>query len=186
MSYVSGKTRVFIWFTDYRYPRIWVAGVNTVTNPLGEKLLRPVLVDAANEAVAYEYSIALIMKRRFDSEGIMNPSIYEAKFSLTPDGESISAGGHERTAAPDKDNRVVMQYKGVLVRPFNPHGWCVHLFDGPRQLESVKDDTIEGAVDKVIERNLLKFAERAPAPQQAPEPVKEVYSGPTVRPGDRG
>jgi hypothetical protein len=183
MSHIGQNTRVFIWFHDPRYPRIWVAGVNTITNKLGEKLLRPVLVDSANEAVAYEYSIALIMKRRFDTEGVMNPSIYEAKFSLTADGEEVA--GHNRTAAPDKDNRTIMQYKGVLVRPFIPRGWCVHLFDGPRQLESVKADTIEEAVDKVIERNQLKFAEKAPEPP-ALEPEKKVYSGPRVRPGDRG
>jgi hypothetical protein len=182
MSNISGNTRVFVWFTDHRYPRIWVAGVTNVKNKLGETLLRPLLVDTASEASAYPYSVALIMKRRFDTEGVMNPSIYEAKFSLTPDGEEI--GGHNRTAAPDKDNRTIMQYKGVLVRPFIPKGWCVHLFDGPRQLESVKADTIEEAVDKVIERNQLKFAEKAPEQQPEPEPEKKVYSGPRVRPGD--
>ena len=182
MSNISGNTRVFIWFHDPRYPRIWVAGVNTTTNKLGEKLLKPILVDAANEAVAYEYSIALIMKRRFDSEGVMNPSIYEAKFSLTADGEEIA--GHNRTAAPTADNRTIMYYRGYIFRPYVPSGWCMHLYDGPRQLESVKSDKIEDCYLRAEERNLLKFAEKAPEPPPVLEPERKVYAGPRVRPGD--
>jgi hypothetical protein len=181
MSNINGKTRVFIWFNDPRYPRIWVAGVTNVKNEFGETLLKPLLSDTASEAIGYEYSVALVAKRRFDSEGLLNPAIYEAKFSLTPDGEEIA--GHNRTAAPTADNRTIMYYRGFIFRPYTPSGWCMHLYDGPRQLESIKSDKIEDCYLRAEERNLLKFAEKAPEPP-APEPEKKSYNGPRLRRGD--
>jgi hypothetical protein len=77
-----------------------------------------------------------------------------------------------------------MHYKGVQVRPYVPRGWCVHLYDGPRQLESVKGYTIEEAVNKVIERGQLKFAEKfeEPAPEVTAPAPKKSFNG-RVRPG---
>jgi hypothetical protein len=93
------------------------------------------------------------MKRRFDSEGYLNPSIYETKFSLSAGNTSEEIAGGVRASAPTPDNRVITECKGLLVRPFNPRGWCVHLVRDGAQLESVKGETVEETADKVIERN---------------------------------
>jgi hypothetical protein len=122
------------------------------------------------------------VKRRLESEGCVNPSLYLFHFSLTATGEEIATGNV--TSAPDKDNRQIMQYRGLLVRPYIPRGWFVKMMDGPRELEPVKDDTIEGAADKVFERGLERFAEKAPEqPAPTPEPpVQKKYNG-RQRPG---
>jgi hypothetical protein len=166
MSYIGPSTKVFIWWYHLDR-RAWLAGHEQVRNQLGELILRPHLDDDPHAAIAVRYDLAQVFKRRLDSEGYLNPAIYQAHFSLTPEGDEI-ATGVVASSAPDKDNRQVMTYRGLLVRPYIPRGWFVKMMDGPRELEPVKDDTIEGAADKVFERGLERFAEKAPQP--APEP----------------
>jgi hypothetical protein len=109
-------------------------------------------------------------KRRFDSEGYLNPSLYETKFSLSAGNTSEEiAGGSTPSSTPD--SRVITPCKGLLVRPNNPRGWCVHLVRDGAQLESVKGETVKETAEKVIERNLFQYAEKAPAPPP-PEPPR--------------
>jgi len=77
-----------------------------------------------------------------------------------------------------------MQYKGLLVRPYNPRGWCVHLKRDGAQLESVRGETVEEAADKVIERNLFQYAEKfeQPEPEAVPPAPKKSFNG-RIRPG---
>jgi hypothetical protein len=186
MSAINGQTNVYLW--TYHPPnsgqRVWVAGTDTVQNRLGEKILNPILDTDPHAAESFRYDIAIIAKRRFESEGCIDPFLYSFHCSLTATGEEVAAGN--TTSAPDKDNRVVMHYKGVTVRPYIPRGWCVHLYDGPRQLESVKGDTIEEAVDKVIDRGQLKFAEKfeqqQPESKVVPSAPKKSFNG-RIRPG---
>jgi hypothetical protein len=184
MSLISSSTRVFIWwYHDDR--RVWLASHEQVRNNLGELILKPQLDNDPHFAVAIRYDLAQVFKRRFDSEGLLNPAIYQTHFSLTPEGEEI-ASGVTASSAPDKDNRQIMMYRGLLVRPYIPRGWFVKLNDGPRQLEPVKDDTIEGAADKVFERGLERFAEKAPPPVPEPEPqTKKAFPGYRIRHAER-
>lgn len=186
MSYLGPTTKVFLW---WHHPengqRIWLAGHEQVRNNLGELILKPLLDDDPHFAVAVRYDLAKIYKRRFDSEGYFNPSIYQARFSLTPDGEEVATGANT-SRAPDKDNRQVMQFRGLLVRPYIPRGWFVKLKEGSREMDPVKDDTIEGAVDKVYERGLERFAEKCPdQPALSTEPTQNPYPGFRIRRADR-
>jgi hypothetical protein len=185
MSHISGSTNVYIW--TYHPPhsgqRAWVATAETVRNNLGQLILKAELDDDPKCAASFRYDVGIIAKRRFESEGYFNPAYHDFHFSLSPTGEEIASGN--TTSAPDKDNRTVMIYKGIVARPYIPRGWCVHLYDGKMQLESVRGETIEEAVDKVIERNLLKFAEKyeQPEPEPAPSAPTNSYGGARVRPG---
>lgn len=183
MSAISGTTPVFLWVIHPQNgQRIWLHKTETVRNRNNDFVLKPIWDDEDRFAKSYQYSVALIVKRRLESEGVSSFAAHDVRFSLTPDGEQIASGS--TTSAPTSDNRQIMHYRGVLVRPFNPRGWCVHLYDGPRQLESVKGDTIEDVVEKVFERNLQGKAEKAPT-QPAPDPTKAaVTAGPRLRPGD--
>jgi hypothetical protein len=186
MNNIGPSTNVYIFFHDARYVRAWVADTELVRNVRGELVLNPILDDEARNAKAMRYDMAVIAARRFNTEGVINSSIYQACFTLSPNNSAEEFSSAPMTSPPDKDNRVVMHYKGVLVRPFIPRGWCVHLYDGKLQLESVKGDTVEEAVDKVIERNLFKFAEKFEQPE--PEPVApsaptKNYGGARMRPG---
>jgi hypothetical protein len=178
MSLINSNTNVYIWLWQ-NGQRAWINKVDNVKDKRSDQwVLMPALDDDPAYATPYSYETALIIRRRL----LEDRPTRDIHFSLSPTGEEIASGS--TTSSPDKDNRVVMQFKGVLVRPFIPRGWCVHLFDGPRQLESVRDDTIEGAVNKVIERGQFKFAEKAaPEPLVAPE-LEKIHSGPRVRPGD--
>jgi len=170
MSYINADTPVFVWFHDPRYGRIWLAGAENVRNNLGTLILKPLLTDDPHEAVSYPYQLALVMKRRFDTERYLNPSLYETKFSLTAGNSSEEIAGGS-TPSSTSDSRVITPCKGLLVRPYNPRGWCVHLVRDGAQLESVKGETVEETADKVIERNLFQYAEKAPAPPP-PEPPR--------------
>ena len=184
MSFIGPATTVYIFFHDPRYGRIWVADTELVRNKLGELVLKPELDDEARYAKPYRYDMAVIAARRFNTEGVMNSSIYQACFALSASNSAEEIASAPTTSAPDKDNRTVMIYKGILVRPYIPRGWCVHLYDGKMQLESVRGDTIEEAADKVIERNLLKFAEKYEQPESevvAPSAPTNNYGGARVR-----
>jgi hypothetical protein len=185
MSFIGPATTVYIFFHDPRYARVWVADTDLARNKLGELVLVPQLDSEAKEAKSWRYDMAVIAARRFNTEGVLNSSIYQACFSLSKDNNSEEIASAPTTSAPDKDNRTVMHYKGVLVRPYIPRGWCVHLYDGKMQLESVRGETIEEAVDKVIERNQLKFAEKytQPEPEVVAPPAPDKYNGHRMRPG---
>jgi hypothetical protein len=184
MSSISAATNVYIFFHDPRFGRIWVSDTEMVRNNLGNLVLIPKLDNEARNAKSWRYDLALIAARRFNTEGVLNPSIYQACFTLSPSDSAEEIASGSTTSAPTKDNRVVMQYRGLLVRPYNPRGWCVHLVRDGAQLESVKGETVEEAVDKVIERNLFQYAEKheQPEPEAAVPATKKPFNG-RVRPG---
>lgn len=184
MSYIGPSTRVYVWWY-HQDRRVWLAGHEQVRNRLGELILKPELDDDPHAALAVRYDLAQVFKRRLDTEDYLNPAVYQARFSLTPEGEEI-ASGVTASSAPDKDQRQVMQHRGLLVRPYIPRGWFVKLTEGSREMEPVKDDTIEGAVEKVFERGLERFAEKIPTERPAPtEPLvsNNKYASGRLRPG---
>jgi hypothetical protein len=187
MSNNGPSTNVYIFFHDPRYGRVWVADTELVRNKLGVLVLKPILDNEGKYAKPWRYDMAVIAARRFNTEGVINSSVYQACFTLSPNNSAEKIASAPTTSAPDKDGRVVMQYRGLVVRPYIPRGWCVHLYDGKMQLESVRGETVEEAADKVIERNLFKFAEKFTQPE--PEVVapsakpKKDYGGHRMRPG---
>jgi hypothetical protein len=125
------------------------------------------------------------MKRRFDSEGVMDPTIYETKFTLSRgrDSEEIATG--HTASAPDAKGREVTACRGLLVRPgYGNEFWWVKM--PGTAIESIKGLTPEDAVEKVLERNLYQAAEKAPAPEPEPEQINEVQNEEQhrIRPGD--
>ena len=189
MSNIGPSTNVYIFFNDSRYGRIWVSGTELIKNNLGELVLKPVLDDEARNAMSWRYDLAVIAARRFNSEGVLNPYIYQACFTLSPSNSAEEIASTPITSAPDKDNRVVMQYRGLLVRPGRDVkvGPCWYVKFPGITIESVRGDSPEDAVDKVFERNLQDKAEKYEVP---PEPVAppaasstKVYNGHRVRPG---
>jgi hypothetical protein len=184
MSSIGAATNVYIFFHDPRFGRIWVSDTETVRNNLGNLVLVPQLDNEARNAKSWRYDLALIAARRFNNEGHLNPAIYQACFTLSPSDSAEEIASGPTTSAPQADGRVIMQYKGLLVRPFIPKGWCVHLKRDGTQLESVRGETVEEAVDKVIERNLFQYAEKfeQPAPEVVAPAPKKSYNG-RMRPG---
>jgi hypothetical protein len=183
---IGPSTTVYAWICNppNSGERVWLAAHETVRNQLGELVIKPEFDDDPREAKPMAYSTALILKRRLESEGVIGKGLYDVHFSLHPTGDEVGAG--HTTAAPTDDNRVVMQYRGLLVRPGIDvkHGrvWYVK-FPGTA-IESIRGATIEEAVDKCYERNLQDKAEQAPAPPPAPpeQPAKKTFEG-RIRPG---
>jgi hypothetical protein len=182
MSSIGPKTNVFIFFNDYR-GRIWLGGAHNFRNKRYELVLKPELFSEPSEARGFPYELAVVMKRRFDSEGVMDRSIYETKFTLAPgtDTEEIATG--QAKSAPDAKGREVTECRGLLVRPgYGNEFWWIK-FPGTAR-ESIKGVTPEDAAEKVFERNLYQFAEKAPAPPPPPEPETVVQNVTRIRPGD--
>jgi len=177
MSSISQNTYVYPWFYN-NGQRVWISAVESKRNlKTGALVLWPLLDDDPSRAQKYLYSYALVMKRRFSEE---LPSQYDVHFSLTATGEEVARG--EINSSPDRDSRVIMSYKGLLVHPGNGNKFWWVKFPGTT-IESIKAETPEEAVEKTIERNLFQYAEKAPA-EAVPEPeVKKVPAGPRVRPG---
>lgn len=186
MSAISGRTNVYLW--SYHPPhsgqRVWVAGTETILNKLGEKVLKPLLDDDPHIAQSFRYDIGIILKRRLESEGCISPLLYSFHFSLSPTGEEVAAGNV--TSAPTEDNREIMHYRGLLVRPGRDVnlGRCWYVKFPGTTIESVRGDSPEDAVNKTFERNLQDKAEKYEVP---PEPVvppaTNNYNGHRVRPG---
>jgi hypothetical protein len=187
MSNISPSTNVYVFFNDPRYGRIWVSDTKLLRNKNGDLVLVPELDSEARYAKAFRYDLAVIAGRRFNTEGVLNPSIYQAGFTLTPSNTAEEIGSGPTTSAPDKDGRVVMHYRGLLVRPGYDvkTGACWHVKFPGQQIESVRGDSPESAVDKVFERNLQHLAERYEMPSEPPAPPAQPTNsdGARMRPG---
>jgi hypothetical protein len=185
MSNIGPSTTVYIFFHDPRYDRVWLASYEIVRNRLGDLIMKPELDADPRCAMSCRYEMAIIIKRRLETEGYLNPSIYEAHFSLTPTGDEVAAGNN--TSAPDKDGRVIMQYRGLLVRPGHDvnHGRCWFVKFPGQGIESIRGNSPEEAVDKVFERNLQDKAEKydAPPPEPQAPPAQNPHNGYRLRPG---
>jgi hypothetical protein len=161
---------------------VWVAGIDTVQNRLGEKILKPVLDNDPHAAQSFRYDIAIIAKRRFEFEGCIDSFLYSFHCSLTATGEEVASGN--TTSAPQADGRVIMQYRGLLVHPGYGNAFWWVKFPGTA-IESVKGNTPEDAVNRVFERNLQDKAEKCaaqPEPEAVPSASRKPFEG-RVRPG---
>ena len=184
---IGPDTKVYPWV--YHPPisgqRVWIASYETVRNKVGDLVIDPKLDGDPREAMGLPYQAALILKRRLESEGVIS-HLYAVRFSLHPTGDEVGAGN--TNSAPTDDNRTVMVYRGLLVRPgigVN-HGRCWFVKFPGTAIESVRGHTPEEAVNTVYERGLQDKAEQAPPPPPAPEPTATPQRnyGARVRPGD--
>jgi hypothetical protein len=150
-------------------------------------VLVPDLDDEARHAKAFRYDLAVIAARRLNSEGVLNPNIYQAGFTLVPSDSAEEIASGATTSAPDRDGRVIMQYRGLLVRPGQDvkTGPCWYVKFPGQQVESVRGDSPESAVDKVFERNLQHLAEQyeMPPEPQVPPAQPTNSDGARLRPG---
>jgi hypothetical protein len=171
MSNISPSTPVYLWV--YHPPhsgqRAWLKSHEIVRNKLGDLVVLPTLDDDPATAVSMRYDLAVILKRRLETENVINAAAYSAHFSLSPTGEEVAGGN--TTSSPTDDNRVVMSYRGILARPGISvnHGRCWFVKFPGHAIESVRGATPEEVVNMVYERNLQGKAEQAPPPP-APEP----------------
>ena len=183
---IGPNTKVYPWV--YHPPisgqRVWIASYETVRNKVGDLVIDPKLDGDPREAMGLPYQAALILKRRLESEGVIS-HLYAVRFSLHPTGDEVGAGN--TNSAPTDDNRTVMVYRGLLVRPgigVN-HGRCWFVKFPGTAIESVRGHTPEEAVNTVYERGLQDKAEQAPPPPPAPEPpAPKKNHGARIRPGD--
>jgi hypothetical protein len=175
---ISASTSVFPFFIHPETSqRVWVASLESKRDTrTGRLILWPNLDDDPAAAQKFRYDYALVMQRRFREE---LPPQYDVHFSLEPNGQEVDRAVN---SSPDQAGRTPTPFKGLLVRPYNPRGWCVRLVRDGAQLESVKGETVEETAGKVIERNLFQYAEKAPAPP-SPEPPKTQQAPYRKRPG---
>jgi hypothetical protein len=183
MSDVAATTPVFIWILNPETgKRIWVNDTETVRNNRNEFVIKPVWDDEDRFAKSFPFQLAIVIKRRLESEGLLNQS-YKICFSLSADGDPIAIRENHRSSEEDK--RVSMAYRGLLAVPgFNTCDqtlcWFVRF---PNQsIESIRGATPEEAVDNAYERNLQDKAEKAPVVE--PVEIKpRKPEGPRIRPG---
>jgi hypothetical protein len=188
VSNISPSTNVYSWVfhPPQSGQRAWIACYETVRNKLGELVVRPELDNDPANAMSLRYDLAIVLKRRLESENVIS-SLYQVRFSLNPTGEEVAGGN--TTSAPTEDNRVVMAYRGILVRPGVSvnHGraWFVR-FPG-QAIESIRGESPEEAVDICYERGLQSRAEQAPQPPPAPpeQPAQTPHPGYRIRRTDR-
>jgi hypothetical protein len=171
---ISASTRVhLVAFTQNG--KCWLSKVATGRNKRGDIVLTPTWDDDPSQSQSVPFEHALIFQRRLKEE-----SNVTVRFALSA-GESADLI-EEREADVSPGGRTPTPFKGLLVRPYNPRGWCVRLVRDGAQLESVKGETVEETADKVIERNLFQYAEKAPVPPP-PEPSRTQQAPYRKKPG---
>jgi len=157
--------------------RVWISSLESKRDTrTGRLILWPNLDDDPTVAQKFRYDYALVMQRRFREE---LPPQYDVRFAVGhPNGEEAERVINNSTISGD---RTPQHYRGLVIRPFNPTGWCCKLRDDSGERESVRGETPEEVGDKVIERGLFEIAEKAPAPP--PEPPKTQQAPYRKRPG---
>jgi len=176
---VSSSTFVFpFFFHPQTKQRVWIASLESKRDTrTGRLYLWPHLDDDPVVAQKFRYDYALVMQRRFREE---LPPQYDVHFSLEPNGQEVDRAINNSTSSGDW---IPQHYRGLVIRPFNPTGWCCKLRDDSGERESVRGETPEEVGDKVIERGLFEIAEKTPAPPP-PEPPKTQQAPPyRKRPG---
>jgi hypothetical protein len=184
MSYLAKSTHVHIIGIRGDGRKQYLVKPETTKNARGETVLWPLWSDFPKDSKPLDFEFAKIFQRRMRQE-------HGAKIHLT-----LTAGGdfvefREPEDAADYTKRVPMTYKGLIATPgFHAQTqtpvWYVKLRDPARgDLESIRGDSVEEAVDRVFERQLQHFAEKAPEAIQPPAvPQDDAPVGPRFRPGD--
>jgi hypothetical protein len=187
---IRSDSNIFIYFISDRdrRGRLWVVELENSRDKFGNLVLEPLLNTDPRNAKSFRYDLAQLAARRFASEGLVPPG-YATKFSLEKSNSSDEISAIETAPTYQDDRRVPMHYKGLLAVPgrdtrTGEECWWVR-FPG-QNIESIRGNSVEEAVDRVFERNLQHLAERYEAPPPAPEPLatpRKNY-GARIRPGD--
>jgi hypothetical protein len=185
MSDIAATTPVFIWVRDLETgKRLWVADTENVRNKRNVLVLKAALDNEDRFAKSFPFQLALVIKRRLESEGLLHQS-YKVSFSLSADGDPIAL--RENTGSSGDDKRVSMNYRGLQATPgfdTRNHTPCWYVRFPGTAIESLRGATVEEVVDKAYERpDLLPHAERAPVQEEETEEPRKP-AGPRIRPGD--
>jgi hypothetical protein len=180
---LSHDTKVFI-VAHHAGNKYWLISAANQKDARTGRLVLQGQWGSPAEAKSTTLELATVYRRRFLEE-----THAEVHFTMAA-GDSQYVEEPNSSTTQGEDTRVPMAYRGLLARPgINTRSgircWYVKVFDGPSQLESISSSSPEAVVDRVFEMNLQEKAEKAPAPV-APAPVQPKYTGPVVRPGDRG
>jgi len=170
MSTINRNSLVHLVATATNGKRCYVTQLGTKRNSRGELVLDAQFDDDASNSQSMPYEHALIVKRRMRDEH----NVF-VRFTQSAGDLADFIDESEGNSSPES-SRVVTPCKGLLVRPYNPRGYCIRLVRDGAQLESVKGETVEETADKVIERNLFQYAEKAPAPPPEPSETQQAPS----------
>jgi hypothetical protein len=182
---ISATTKVYVFFFHPQSgERVYVTSVeNQFDKNLNRLALHPKMETDPAKAQTFTFEYAARMRERFTAD--LHP-VYAAHFAIgSPQGEIVGEGNSERGRGDDA--RVPMTFRNLLAVPgyHTQRGRVWYCRFPGTSIESICDETVEGAVNRVYDMKLEDRAERAPAPPtQAPEgPISNA--GPRLRPGDR-
>jgi hypothetical protein len=170
---ISASTRVHL-VAFSQNGKCWMSKVATGRNKRGDLILIPTWDDDPSQSQSVPFEHALIFQRRLKEE-----SNVTVRFALSA-GESADLI-EEREADVSRVGRTPTPFKGVLVVPGNGNSFWYVRYPGTA-IESTKGDSVEDAYNKCVERGLLQYAEKAPAPPP-PEPPKTQQAPYRKRPG---
>jgi hypothetical protein len=181
---LSYDTKVFIT-AHYGGTQYWLMSAENQRDNRGRLILQGRWAINPAEAKSMTLELATVYRRRFLEE-----THAETHFTLNASASAEYVEEPNGSSAQGEDGRVPTAYRGLLARPgidvrAGTRVWFCKTFDGPMQLEPVRGDSPEEAVNKVFDRGLQDRAEKAPVPQ-APQQsqVSQKPAGPRVRPGD--
>lgn len=166
MSTINKNSLVHLVATAINGNRCYITQLGTKRNSRGELVLDAQFDDDASRSQPMPYEHALIVKRRLRDEHNVFIRFAQVAGDLA---DFVDEPGQE--ADNSATSRITQHYRGLIIRPFNPKGWCCKLRDDNGERESVRGETPEEVGDKVIERGLFEIAEKAPTPPP-PDPLK--------------
>ncbi len=181
---LSRDTKVFITIFPPGAPQQWLVNSQTVRDKnTGTLILWPTWDTDPSRARSMTLEYASIFRERYQRE-----QGHAVHFALQAGAKDFV----EESGAPSsigEDQRTPMQHLGLLIRPGvdvrrGTRTWFVKLRD-PQQgeLESVRGETPEEAVQKVFERGLQDLAEKAPIPLAPQAAVVTPKPAVRIRPG---
>jgi hypothetical protein len=184
---ISRDTHIYI-STVAGGQRYWLVKAETGRDQnSGKIVVMPKWTTTPSEARPAGYETAIIFRRRSREE-------YGASCDFSLSAGSLDFIEPENNSNPNgEDTRADKSFRGIRCRPgvdvkSGQRCYFVHILseDGRFQINSVKGDTPEQAVQKVIDLGYQNFAERSQV-EQAPivqQQQQRPAGGPRVRPGD--
>jgi len=162
-----------------RGKRLWLVKYDNIKRE-DRTVAWPTWTELPSEAKPLSYDFALIFRER-----MWNDHRNDVFFTLSAGDDSSFLEVHNNNVeAPVEDDRVPMQYKGLIARPYVPRGWFVKLHDEQGDREPFVRNTVQEAVDTIIERGLAAIAEQAPPPPAVKVAPKNPVHVNRHRPGD--
>jgi hypothetical protein len=179
---IAHNTRVFIVAT-HNGTKYWLIKAENQRAPTGCLVLQGQWGSAA-QAQPVTMELGAVYKRRFLEE--TNCSV---QFTLSA-SDSAPYVAESNSSTPSEDTRPPLEaHRGFLVRSgintrTGERAYFCHLYEGTRQLESIRGDSPDDVVNKVIENGQQDRAEKAPMTASAPQQAAPVRpAGPRLRPG---